>query len=149
MVATRATGIFDKAAPIPRRHRRLIIVLFAIITFLSILAWTNQRHLGEPTTTPPQEATHPTKRRTHVYNPPTSKPSLRLAPEQELAAIVSFLGHIQTNGGLPPTVNPNLPIEPQLVLGFDTTTDRAPAELRQLIEDTWASNPVVVFTEVR
>lgn len=152
MAATRVAGIFDKPVPLPRRHRRLIVALFAIFVFLSILAWTSRRHNEDSvlaTTPPPREPTHPAAPRTHHHNVPANRPTLRLAPEQELAAIVSFLGHIQTNGGLPPTVNPNFPIEPQLVLDFDTTSERAPAELKELVEDTWASNPVVIFAEVR
>jgi hypothetical protein len=152
MAATRVAGIFDKPVPLPRRHRRLIVALFAIFVFLSILAWTSRRQGEDRTvlaTTPPiREPARPAVPRTH-HNPPANRPTLQLTPEQELAAIMSFLGHIQTNGGLPPTVNPNLPIEPQLVLDFDTTSERAPAELKELVEDTWASNPVVIFAEVR
>jgi hypothetical protein len=45
-------------------------------------------------------------------------------------------------------VDPSQPIDPQLILDFDTRTDGAEAELKRLVVATWENNPVVMYTKV-
>ena len=75
-------------------------------------------------------------------------PPLRLDPSQELAAITSFLASLPQNV-LPPTVDSARPIDPQLVLDFDTRGYRAQEEVKAMIEDVWTRNPVFLYSKVR
>jgi len=77
------------------------------------------------------------------YNP---LPPLRLDPSQELAAISSFLASLAQNV-IPPTVDPLQPIDPQLVLDFDTRGHRAQEELRAMVDDAWTRNPVFLYSK--
>lgn len=74
-----------------------------------------------------------------------SRPQISLSPEQELAAVSSFIISLPAQNVLPPTVDPKKPIDPQLVLDFDTRTDAAAAEMKQLANDVWEHNPVVLY----
>jgi glutaredoxin-related protein len=74
-------------------------------------------------------------------------PPLRLSPSQELAAITSFLASLPRNV-IPPAVDPTQPIDPQLVLDFDTRGYRAPEEVRAMVEDVWTRNPVFLYSKV-
>ena len=73
---------------------------------------------------------------------------LRLSPPQELAAITSFLASLPQNV-IPPTVDPTRPIDPQLVLDFDTRGYRAQEEVRAMVDDVWTRNPVFLYSKVR
>lgn len=75
-------------------------------------------------------------------------PPLRLDPSQELAAITSFLASLPQNV-IPPTVDASLPIDPQLVLDFDTQGHRARDEVRAMVDDVWSRNPVLLYSKVR
>jgi hypothetical protein len=75
-------------------------------------------------------------------------PALRLSPEQELAAICSFIASLPQNV-IPPTVDPSEPIDPQLILDFDTRSPRAAEEVEVMVEDVWTRNPVFVYSKVR
>jgi len=74
-------------------------------------------------------------------------PSLRLDPSQELAAISSFLASLPQNV-LPLTVDPALPVDPQLVLDFDTRSHRAQEEVQAMVDDVWTRNPVFLYSKV-
>jgi len=74
-------------------------------------------------------------------------PPLRLDPSQELAAITSFLASLPQNV-LPPTVDPTRPIDPQLVLDFDTRSHRAQEEVQAMVDDVWTRNPVFLYSKV-
>lgn len=74
-------------------------------------------------------------------------PALTLRPEQELAAICSFIASLPQNV-IPPTVDPSEPIDPQLILDFDTRSPRAAEEVAVMVEDVWTRNPVFVFSKV-
>jgi len=76
-----------------------------------------------------------------------SGPPLRLDPSQELAAITSFLASLPQNV-LPPTVDTTQPIDPQLVLDFDTRGYRAQEEVQAMVEDVWTRNPVFLYSKV-
>lgn len=71
-------------------------------------------------------------------------------PAYELGALVGFLAALASNS-LPDTVNPHAFIDPELVLGFDTRAgdDKVQEEVETIVQDTWARNPVVIFSEVR
>lgn len=79
---------------------------------------------------------------------PVPVPVLKLTPEEELAAVSSFIASLPQNV-IPPDVDPSLPIDPQLVLDFDTTRgSRAADEVRVMVEDVWTRNPVFVYSRV-
>ncbi|KAJ2924268.1 hypothetical protein H1R20_g12817, partial [Candolleomyces eurysporus] len=74
------------------------------------------------------------------------RPPLKLDSAQELAAISSFIASLPQNV-IPPTVDPSKPIDPQLVLDFDTRNPRAADEVRQLVEECWSRNPVFLYSK--
>jgi hypothetical protein len=77
-----------------------------------------------------------------------SRPQITLTPEQELAALSSFIISLPDQNILPPSVDPSQPIDPQLILDFDTRADGAEAELKRLVTATWENYPVVMYTKV-
>ncbi|KAI0044982.1 hypothetical protein FA95DRAFT_1583555 [Auriscalpium vulgare] len=77
-----------------------------------------------------------------------SHPEVELTPAQELGAVTSFMVALPQNV-IPLTVDPSRPIDPQLVLDFDTRSSRAEAEVEDLVADVWARNPVVLFSKLR
>jgi hypothetical protein len=50
---------------------------------------------------------------------------------------------------IPSNIDPMQPIDPQLVLDFDTRGPQAEEEVIDIVTDVWISNPVVVFCKVR
>ncbi|KAJ4490903.1 hypothetical protein J3R30DRAFT_3654002 [Lentinula aciculospora] len=76
-----------------------------------------------------------------------SRPQVKLTPEQELAAVSSFLASLAANV-IPPTVDPSQPIDPQLVLEFDTRGTRANEEVQVMVEDVWSRNPVFLYSKL-
>ncbi|CDO76968.1 hypothetical protein BN946_scf184281.g15 [Trametes cinnabarina] len=66
---------------------------------------------------------------------------------QELAAISNFIASLPQNV-LPSTIDPSQPIDPQLVLDFDTRGPRAEEELQHVVRDVWARNPVMLYSKV-
>ncbi|TFK25218.1 hypothetical protein FA15DRAFT_590972 [Coprinopsis marcescibilis] len=74
-------------------------------------------------------------------------PRLQLTQEEELAAISSFIASLPQNV-IPPTVDPSQPIDPSLVLDFDTRGPRAVEEVRAMVEDVWTRNPVFVYSKL-
>ena len=88
----------------------------------------------------------------HGYPPgkghrPDTLPTIHLDSSQELAAITSFLASLSQNV-LPPTVDPTQPIDPQLVLDFDTRGHRAHEEVQAMVDDVWTRNPVFLYSKV-
>ena len=75
-------------------------------------------------------------------------PPLQLSPEQELAAVTTFLASLPQNV-IPSNVDPSKPIDPQLVLDFDTRSPQALTEVAQLEHDAWVRYPVVLYSKVR
>ncbi|KAF6763148.1 hypothetical protein DFP72DRAFT_525266 [Ephemerocybe angulata] len=75
------------------------------------------------------------------------RPALQLLPAQELAAVSSFIASLPQNV-IPPMVNPAHPIDPQLVLDFDTRSAKAADEMRQLELEVWSRNPVFVYSKL-
>ncbi|KAJ8507896.1 hypothetical protein ONZ45_g9780 [Pleurotus djamor] len=64
-------------------------------------------------------------------------------PQQELAAITSFL--TATSSNVLPSVDTSSPIDPELVLGFDVR--RSPEELSLLEEEVWSKHPVLLYSK--
>jgi hypothetical protein len=77
----------------------------------------------------------------------SAKPQVHLNHSQELAAVTSFLASLPQNI-IPSSVNPSQPIDPQLVLDFDTRSPRAADEVERVVADVWAQNPVILFSQV-
>lgn len=78
----------------------------------------------------------------------TSRPQITLTPEQELAALSSFIISLPDQNVLPSSVDASQAIDPQLILDFDTRADGAEAELKRLVAATWENHPVVMYTKV-
>lgn len=76
-----------------------------------------------------------------------SRPQITLSPEEELAALSSFIISLPDQNILPPSVDPSQPTDPQLILDFDTRADGAEAELKRLVAATWENYPVVMYTK--
>lgn len=74
---------------------------------------------------------------------------LRLSPSEELGAVVAYLTSLGANAMIPPSIDPSSPVDPDLILEFNTRSPRAREEVKALMADTWAANPVVVISEVR
>ncbi|EKM54653.1 uncharacterized protein PHACADRAFT_258644 [Phanerochaete carnosa HHB-10118-sp] len=74
-------------------------------------------------------------------------PALQLTPEQELAAVTTFLASLPQNV-IPSNVDPSKPIDPQLVLDFDTRNPQALTEIAQLEHDAWVRYPVVFYSKM-
>lgn len=73
--------------------------------------------------------------------------NVQLTPGQELAAVTSFLASLPQNI-IPSNVDPTQPIDPQLVLDFDTRSPQAATEIAQLEHDAWVRYPVVLYSKV-
>lgn len=71
-----------------------------------------------------------------------------LSPEQELGALTAFMAALPQNV-IPSNIDPTVPIDPQLVLDFDTRSPEAEDEIADVVVDAWMNNPVVLFTKVR
>ncbi|KAI0335154.1 hypothetical protein GY45DRAFT_987328 [Cubamyces sp. BRFM 1775] len=76
-----------------------------------------------------------------------ARPQISLNQTQELAAVSSFIASLPQNM-IPSTVDPSQPIDPQLVLDFDTRGPRAEEELQAVVHDVWARNPVMLYSKV-
>lgn len=76
------------------------------------------------------------------------RPQITLDAQQELAAVSSFIVSLPQNI-IPSSVDPTQPIDPQLVLDFDTRSPQAPEEVATVVHDVWARNPVLLYSKVR
>jgi hypothetical protein len=76
-----------------------------------------------------------------------SAPQIQLSNAQELAAISSFLSSLPQNQ-IPSFVDPTQPIDPELILDFDTRSSRATQEVQVMVEDVWSKNPVFLYSKV-
>lgn len=80
--------------------------------------------------------------------PKPQQPQVVLDPAQELAAISSFIASLPQNV-IPLTVDPSRPIDPELVLDFDTRGPRAAEEVDEMVDDVWLRNPVFLYSKVQ
>ena len=88
---------------------------------------------------------HKTKAHSESYG---NHPQITLDPAQELAAVSSFIISLPQNV-LPSFVDPSRPIDPQLVLDFDTRGPNAAEEVQAVVSDVWTRSPVVLYSKVR
>ncbi|EJD47009.1 hypothetical protein AURDEDRAFT_29744, partial [Auricularia subglabra TFB-10046 SS5] len=66
----------------------------------------------------------------------------------ELGALIGFMASFASNA-LPLHIDPQQPLDPQLVLGFEPRDAGAEVEVRELVSEAWRINPVVVLSELR
>jgi len=87
-------------------------------------------------------------RKVQQYLQPVPPPRLPLSltPTEELAAVSAFIAALPYNV-LPHSVDPSLPLDPQLVLDFDPRSESGRDELDQLVEQVWSRFPVILFTK--
>ncbi|TFK54541.1 hypothetical protein OE88DRAFT_1624753 [Heliocybe sulcata] len=69
-----------------------------------------------------------------------------MEPAEELAAVTSFIVSLPQNV-IPPSVDPSKPIDPELVLDFDTRGEKARDELDEVVRDVWNRFPVILFSK--
>lgn len=79
--------------------------------------------------------------------PKKTAEQIRLTDAQELAAVSSFLASLPSQNQIPSFVDPSSPIDPQLVLDFDTRGPRASKEVVAMVEDVWSRNPVFLYSK--
>ncbi|KAN0109716.1 glutaredoxin-like protein [Russula decolorans] len=79
---------------------------------------------------------------------PPPRPDVLLSPEQELGALTAFMAALPQNV-IPSNIDPSRPIDPQLVLDFDTRSPEAVDEIDDVVLGAWMNNPVVLFTKLR
>lgn len=146
----------------PKRHRNrtALLALLAIISLSGFIFCTTRyplslapAYLARQAESPPpahqmvfplkKEKTRTAKKQQKSYAP-DGRQSIALDPEQELAAVSSFLASLPQNV-IPPSVDPSRPIDPELVLDFDTRSPRAPEEIARVVDDVWARNPVLLY----
>jgi hypothetical protein len=78
---------------------------------------------------------------------PPQRPDVLLSPEQELGALTAFMAALPQNV-VPSNIDPSRPIDPQLVLDFDTRSPEAPDEIDDVVLGVWMNNPIVLFSKV-
>lgn len=76
------------------------------------------------------------------------RPQVVLDMPEELAAVTAFMASLAENR-IPDDVDPTKPLDPDLILDFDTRSQNARSEVEELVRDTWQRNPVVLFGKVR
>lgn len=86
-------------------------------------------------------------RPTGTAAPHVAAQPVEFTPEQELAAVTDFLASLPQNV-IPSSVDPSIPIDPQLVLDFDATSPQADEMIKELVHDAWTRYPVVLYSKV-
>lgn len=76
-----------------------------------------------------------------------NRPQVTLDESQELAAVAAFVAALPQNM-IPRSIDPSKPIDPQLVLDFDTRSPRAADEVNQIVKHVWTRYPVMLFTKL-
>ncbi|EIN11902.1 hypothetical protein PUNSTDRAFT_62402 [Punctularia strigosozonata HHB-11173 SS5] len=79
-----------------------------------------------------------------LHQAASARPDLVLDAPHELAALSSFLAALPENH-IPAGVDPAAPLDPSLVLDFDTRGDNAREELEEVVHDVWTRNPVILY----
>lgn len=141
-----------------KTRNRTSLLVFLSLVFLSSYIFFIQRpalsahHRSTTVASSPLAEALDAMRSTHLASDQhrkvfSSNPQVQLTPEQELAAVSSFLASLSANV-IPPSVDPLRPIDPQLVLEFDTRSSRAGEEVQAMVEDVWSRNPVMLYSKV-
>lgn len=153
--------------PHPRKPRRrttfmALIAFICLSTYLYFyarpqLAFTLRDGAAKLISTPPTPVDNGDLLRSRLFRSPQhskpkpkpkpSHPQITLTEPQELASLTFFLASLPENR-LPTNIDPSRPIDPELVLDFDTRSPRAEEGVKEIVEDVWRNNPVVVFSKV-
>lgn len=122
--------------------------MIALLTLLTLATFcVLHQHLNDTASLSfPSTQRDRSHHRTAIIRPPRPPP-ITLAPDEELAAVVSFMAALASNA-LPSSVDPTVAVNPDLVLEFDTQTPNAPHEVLELVAETWLRFPVVLFSKV-
>lgn len=149
-------SIADIIHPRKSRQRTTFVALFALI-ILSVYVFLVAQpalspiplHNADDDSTPWRHMANSyiEKNKHRLSGAPSRPPQISLDPAQELAALTSFMAALPQNV-IPSSVDPSLPIDPQLVLDFDTRSPRAESEIQEVVIDAWMRNPVVLFSKV-
>jgi len=143
------------------RQRTTILALFALVAFSCYILFITNPSLSARSRVygdrgalaykdfvPMPHSSAPARRPQLIYQPVNAhSPQLTLTPSQELAALSAFLAALPHNR-LPSAVNPNQPLDPQLILDFNTGSESAREELDRVVEEMWSRHPVVLFAKV-
>ena len=78
----------------------------------------------------------------------TTAGQVHLTKKEELAAVSSFLASLSSRNHIPLFVDPSSPIDPQLILDFDTRAPWAAKEVQAMVDDVWSRNPVFLYSKV-
>lgn len=125
--------------------RTTFLALFALLTISVYVLF-----VAQPTFSPEPLSTDAfrlaaLRHKTHP-DPHSTQPQISLDPAQELAAVSSFIISLPQNV-IPSFVDPSRPIDPQLVLDFDTRGPNAADEVKAVVDDVWTRNPVVLYSK--
>ncbi|KAH9942384.1 uncharacterized protein BXZ73DRAFT_41357 [Epithele typhae] len=124
-------------------------VLFLSPPVLHPIAFDHSDHPGPSRWTP--DALRLAAMRNHRPPPPgtttASRPQIRLNETEELGALSSFIASLPQNM-IPQTIDASHPLDPQLVLDFDTRGPHAEEELAAVMDDVWARNPVMLYSKI-
>jgi hypothetical protein len=148
MSAALADAARAALAPRKPRQRSTLLVILALLAcsaylFIAYPALANAPHaLRHPAAAAKAHWTAHRKQST----PKKLAAQLTLDAQQELAAVTAFLASLPQNV-IPGSVDPLAPIDPQLVLDFDTRSPHAAEEVEAMVEDVWIRNPVVLYAK--
>ncbi|KAF8557637.1 hypothetical protein OG21DRAFT_1505132 [Imleria badia] len=151
----------------PRKHRvkqrTALIALFSLCAFTcyllfiaypsvnlsrSLLTHVQDHDRTHENHTPVPPPTLPLRKVTYQLHPVAPpRPPLALSEQEELAALSAFIAALPHNV-LPPSVDPNIPLDPQLVLDFDPRSESARDELDRLIDQIWSRFPVMLYAKL-
>jgi hypothetical protein len=142
------------------RNRTTLLALFALLSLSAYVFCIHYPTLLSPAyrlrtaaadSSATAEAVLESPRNSHLStnkkHKPLGRPLITLSPAQELAAVSSFLASLPQNV-IPLSVDPSLPIDPDLVLDFDTRSPHAMEEVERVVEDVWSQNPVMIYGKV-
>ena len=148
------------------KHRTALLALASLLTFTCYLLFIaypslhfsrsllthvpdRDRTRDVPDQPPSGQRPPPLRKVTHHLQPiHPSRPPLVLSQAEELAALSAFIAALPHNV-LPPSVDPNTPLDPQLVLDFDPRSESARDELARLTDQIWSRFPVMLFAKAR
>ena len=132
------------------KRRIALLSLFALVS-TSLYIIDCARHLASPMAVLSQKHAALIRMQVSTGQKPhrtTQRTPFQLNAAQELAAVSSFLASLPQNT-IPSFVDPLHPIDPQLILDFDTRGSRAKEEIKAMVVDVWAMNPVLLFSKAR
>lgn len=140
---------FEFFHPRKSRLRATVLCLVSLVILTTYVCFVSPPILAPGHPLNPYRATHRDSWRKFAANapfppPPEPGPEISLSPEQELGALTAFMAALPQNV-IPSNIDPMQPIDPQLVLDFDTRGPQAEEEVVDIVTDVWISNPVVVF----